>query len=273
MVNRLWHHHFGKGLVATPSDFGMMGMRPTHPELLDWLASEFVTKGWSVKHMQKLITTSAAFRQSSGFRKEAAAVDSSNKLLWRFPRTRLDAEVIRDSSLYVAGLLNLKGRRTGVFPDLPAGMPAPRGGWGAPDATERNRRSVYIFVRRNSHYPMLEAFDLAGAQESCSRRNATTTAPQALALLNSRLSREWAEAFAGRVIQQAGAAAERQVDTAYRLAYSRRPQPAEKDLASTFLHRQTEILKERIAAGEPISQVATGNTDVDRVQAAALVDF
>ncbi len=273
MVNRLWHHHFGKGLVATPSDFGMMGMRPTHPELLDWLASEFVKNGWSVKHMQKLIVTSAAFRQSSGFRKEAAAADSSNKLLWRFPRKRLDAEVIRDSSLYVAGLLNLEEGGPGVFPDLPAGMPAPRGGWGAPDAKERNRRSVYIFVRRNSHYPMLEAFDFAGAQESCSRRNATTTAPQALALLNSRLSREWAESFASRVIQQAGAGADRQVDAAYRLAYSRSPLAAEKDMAFTFLHRQSEILKERIAAGEPVSQAAAENTKVDRVQAAALVDF
>ena len=154
MVNRIWQHHFGDGLVATPSDFGMMGARPTHPEL-DWLAAEFVRSGWSIKHIQKLIVTSAVFRQSSAFREDAAAVNASNKLLWRFPRKRLDAEAIRDSSLSIAGLLNLKEGGPGVYPDLPAGMPAPRGGWGTADLAERNRRSVYIFVRRNSHYPML----------------------------------------------------------------------------------------------------------------------
>ena len=273
MVNRIWQHHFAEGLVATPSDFGMMGARPSHPELLDWLAAEFVRSGWSVKHIQKLIVTSAAFRQSSAFREDASAANANNKLLWRFPRKRLDAEAIRDSSLWIAGLLNLKEGGPGVYPDLPPGMPAPRGGWGTADPAERNRRSVYIFVRRNSHYPMLEVFDLAGSQESCSRRNGTTTAPQALALLNSGLSREWAEAFASRVIREAGLRFDQQLEKAWLLAYSRRPQPAEKDLAYSFLHRQEEILKDRDRAGEPLSLVSNGQTTVDRIPAAALVDL
>jgi len=274
MANRIWSYHFGRGIAATPSDFGIMGMRPTNPELLDWLADEFVRSGWSMKHLHRLIVTSNAYRQSTAFREDAAKVDSANRLLWRFPRQRLDAEVIRDSSLSIAGLLDLKMGGPGVYPELPTGMPAPRGGWDtAANDSDRNRRSVYIFVRRNSRYPMLEVFDLATSQETCPRRDVTTTAPQALTLLNSKLSRDWAEALAGRVIRAAGPVFSKEVDLAFRLAYSRPPDSAEKDTAMTFLDRQIKILAERDKAGEPISQPAGAMAGVDRLQAAALVDF
>jgi hypothetical protein len=274
MVNRIWHYHFGRGLVSTPSDFGIMGTRPSHPELLDWLADEFVRSGWSVKHLHRLILMSSAYRQSTAFREDAAKIDSSNKLLWRFPRQRLDAEAIRDSSLYVSGLLDFKAGGPGVYPELPIGMQAPRGGWDtASSGGDRNRRSIYIFVRRNSRYPMLEVFDLASTQEACPRRDVTTTAPQALTLLNSKLSREWAEALAGRVIGDAGPSFPAEVERAFRLTYSRPPDAAEKDTALTFLNRQLKILAERDKAGEPISQPKGPTAAIDRLQAAALVDF
>ncbi len=273
MANRIWHYHFGRGIVPTTSDFGIMGTRASHPELLDWLAAEFVRSGWSMKHMHRLILTSSAYRQSSAFRDEAAKVDSADRLLWRFPRQRLDAEEIRDASLSISGLLDLKMGGPGVYPELPLGMQAPRGGWEtAKNDSDRNRRSIYIFVRRNSRYPMLEVFDQAGTQEACPRRDVTTTAPQALTLLNSKLSREWAEALAGRAIRDAGPQFSAEVERAYRLAYSRPPDPAEKDTALTFYDRQVKILAERDKAGEPISRPA-GGARVDRLQAAALVDF
>ena len=163
-----------------------MGERPTHPELLDWLAQEFVRSGWSLKHMHRLIMNSAVYQQASEFRKDAAEIDSSNRLLWAFPRHRLESEVIRDSSLQVAGMLNAKAGGPSVFPELPEGMPAPRGGWKLSSEEERNRRSVYIFVKRNARYPMMEAFDMPDTHESCSRRDVTVTAPQALTMLNDQ---------------------------------------------------------------------------------------
>ncbi|HEU0011570.1 MAG TPA: DUF1549 and DUF1553 domain-containing protein, partial [Verrucomicrobiae bacterium] len=193
MVNRVWHYHFGRGLVGTPSDLGLKGDRPTHPALLDWLAAEFVepveafkrssveaaanstiqryndstiqrfndsttARPWSLKHLHRLIMTSAAYQQSSAHREAAAKLDPQNKLLWKFPRQRLQGEVIRDSGLAVAGLLNLKMGGPSVFPELPVGMTQPRGGWKVSAGEEQNRRSVYVFVRRNTRYPMFDSF-------------------------------------------------------------------------------------------------------------------
>lgn len=274
MVNRIWQYHFGKGIVATSSDLGVMGNRPSNPELLDWLAAEFVRSGWSIKHMHRLMVLSSTYRQSSAFRKDAAEVDDADKFLWRYPRQRLDAEVIRDSALYVSGLLNLKMGGPGVYAELPDGMPAPRGGWDTdPNPAERDRRSIYIFVRRNSRYPVLEVFDLASAQETCPRRDVTTIAPQALTLLNSKLSREWSESLAARVIHDAGPDVPAEMDRAYVLMYSRHPDSQERDMGFTFLDRQLKILSERAAAGEKISQVSDLPAGMKPVQAAALVDF
>ena len=249
MVNRIWHHHFGRGIVAMPSDFGVMSGGPSHPELLDLLAKEFVESGWSVKAMHRLIMNSHAYQQSSAPRPEAARVDSENRLLWRFPPQRLEAEVLRDSVLSVAGTLNPKVGGESVMPPLPAGMPKPRGGWAtSADPADHNRRSVYIFMRRNRPYPMLDVFDFPDSHESCARRNQTMTAPQALTLLNSEQTARWAEAFASRVLEQAGNSSSARVETAHLLAYSRPPDAWEKDAALSFLERQGNITGDEAAA-------------------------
>lgn len=274
-VNRLWHYHFSEGIVATPSDFGLMGQRPTHPALLDWLADDFVRSGWDVKRMQKMIVMSNAYQQSSALNDASAKADPRNRLLWRFPRERLEGEVIRDSALYVSGLLNLSVGGPSVFPELPAGAGKPRGGWKtSTDPADENRRSIYIFVRRNARYPMLEEFDMPDTHESCGRRNQTITAPQALSLLNDKLTLEWAAAFAGRVIKQAGADANAQIENAYRLAYGRSPDGWEKDKVLTFFAKQKTIVADRLAAGGKAA-LPTGSLPegMQPAQAAALVDF
>ena len=239
IVNRVWQHHFGTGIVSTPSDFGMMGSRPTHPELLDWLTADFIANGWSLKRLHRLIMTSSAYRQSSQQRDAAREVDPSNKLLWRYPPQRLEAEAIRDSVLAVTGLLNGETGGPSVFPPLPANMPKPVGGWDVDkDAAQHHRRSVYIFVRRNDPYPMLNAIDFPDSHETCSRRNRTTTAPQALTLLNSPLMADWSRHFASRMQNLEPA---QQVKTAYRLAYAREPEPREMDTGLTFLASQTNL--------------------------------
>ncbi len=223
MVNRIWHHHFGKGIVGTPSDFGVQGDRPTHPELLDYLATEFVKNGWSIKAMHRLIVNSATYRQSAGYDPIAAKIDPEDRLLWRYPRHRLEGEVIRDSALAAAGLLNPKMGGPSIFPEVPAGMES-RGGWHVnDDASERNRRSVYVFVRRNTRYPMFEAFDMPDTHESCGRRYNTITPIQALSLLNDRMTMDWAKAFAGKVIAAAGDDEQKQIETAYQMAFDRKP--------------------------------------------------
>ena len=170
MVNRVWHHHFGTGIVATPGDLGVMGARPTHPELLDWLTSEFVSSGWSLKQLHRLIVTSRTYRQSSLDRPSARQTDPSNRLLWRYSPQRLEAEAVRDSALAVAGTLNPSTGGPSVFPPLPAGMPKPIGGWdSSTNPADQQRRSIYIFVRRNDPYPMLNAFDFPDTHETCSR--------------------------------------------------------------------------------------------------------
>ncbi len=241
MVNRIWHHHFGAGIVATPGDFGVMGSRPTHPELLDWLASEFTASGWSIKKMHRLIMTSSTYRQSARGRDEARKIDPENKLLWRVSPQRLEAEAIRDSALAVAGVLNPAAGGPSVFPELPPGAAKPVGGWElSKNAEERNRRSIYIFVRRNDPYPMLNVADFPDTHDSCSRRNRTTTAPQALALLNSRLTADWSKQFAARVAGTAGGDASKRIEAAYDLAFSRKPDSWEIDKGLTFLGRQAE---------------------------------
>ena len=155
-----------------------------------------------------------------------------------------------------------------MYPELPADMPPPRGGWKVSSPEERNRRSVYIFVRRNSRYPMMEAFDMPDTHESCSRRDVTTTAPQALTMLNDRVALEWAQAFAGRAL-----AAKDPVDRAFRLAYSRPPDPWEKDTVATFFHKQESLIAARLAKGEKPALPAAMPDGLDPAHAAAFVDF
>jgi hypothetical protein len=260
--------------VATSSDFGLKGERPTHPALLDWLAGEFVNNGWSLKKLHRLIMTSSTYQQSSALRQQAAQVDPDDKLFWRFPLHRLEGEAIRDSALRVAGLLNPKMGGPSIFPELPTGMPAPRGGWKVnTDVSERNRRSVYVFVRRNTRYPLFESLDMPDPHESCARRNITTSPLQALHLFNSRMTLEWAQHFAGRVIQKAGADPMKQIDTAYRLAFGRAPDPQERETIKNFLRQQRVLVAER-SPGDDDAPLPLGPTlKIPPADAAALVDF
>ena len=273
MVNRIWQYHFGRGLVATASDFGLKGEPPTHPRLLDWLASEFIRGGWSIKQMHRLIMSSSTYLQSSQFRDAAAKVDPENRLFWRFPRQRLEGETIRDSALAVAGLLNPKMGGPSVFPELPPGMSAV-GGWPVTkEESERNRRSIYVFVRRNTRYPIFETFDMPDTHETCSRRMVTTSPTQALTMLNSKLALEWAQSLAARVLNAAGPDSGSQIESAYRMAFSRPPDLTEKGIAGRFFERQREILDRRAAAGQPLALPPGLPPQYDRAQAAALVDF
>ncbi len=273
MVNRIWHYHFGRGIAATPSDFGMMGERPTHKELLDYLTTWFVDNGWSVKKLHKLILTSRTYQRTSAMNAQAAKVDPDNKLYWRFSPRRLEGESIRDAMLQVSGRLNLKMHGPGVFPPLPPGV-VTRGGWKNDERVdEAERRSVYVFVRRNTRYPMFEAFDMPDTHESCARRNTTLTAPQALELLNNELVFEWARALAGRVLNDSGIPAEAAIERAWRLAYSRQPEAAEVATAKSFLERHTPILRERLARQEKIALPGNLPANKDRAAAAAFVDF
>jgi hypothetical protein len=235
LVNRVWQHHFGRGIVPTPSDFGLRGQRPTHPELLDWLATEFVEGGWSIKHLHRLLLTSAAYRQSSKASPEALAKDPDNQLFSRMNRVRLEGEAIRDSLLAVSGRLNGAMGGPGVFPPVAGDTLRDARVWPvSPDSRDHVRRSVYVFARRNLRFPFLEAFDLPDSNLSCPRRERSTTAPQALALLNDADVMTAARALAARVSKEASTEDER-IALAYRLALARRPSGTEIQLAQDFL--------------------------------------
>lgn len=238
IVNRLWQGHFAKGLVETPSDFGKMGSEPTHPELLDWLAAELIESGWSLKSLHRLIVTTATYRRSSK-RVGAADPDPENHWLAHQNRRRLDGEAIRDAMLAASGQLNPALGGPPVFPPLPAELTklSSKGAtWPVSWASrDRNRRSLYIFVRRNLRYPFFEAFDRPDTNASCPRRAITTTAPQALSLLNSRLSGEAARALSIDVERSEGRDVDAKVERAYLLALGRRPDQAERELARAFL--------------------------------------
>jgi hypothetical protein len=233
IVNRLWQHHFGRGLVATPSDFGLRGERPSHPELLDWLADELVSGGWRLKRMHKLMLMSETYQQSTSG--PAAASDPENRLLSRMNRRRLEGEAVRDALLAISGRLNHAMRGPGVV--VPENA---QGGGGAkalpvnPDPGERARRSVYLFGRRNLRHPFLEAFDLPDSNLSCPRRERSTTAPQALALLNDADVMTAANAVAEK-LEKASSAFDARIERAYRQALGRPPTTNEHERARTFL--------------------------------------
>ncbi len=250
MANRIWHYHFGRGIAASPSDFGAMGDRPTNPPLLDYLAAAFVENGWSIKKMHRLIMLSRAYRESSSAQEAAAALDPDNTLYWRYPRHRAEGEVIRDAMLLASGKLNLKMGGPGVYPELPAGaVPTRYNEWKVnKDPEELNRRSVYIFVKRNMVYPMLEAFDQASSQETCPRRFQTVIPSQALTLLNDPLVRQWSRALAGRVLNDTGLSTEQQVERAFGLVVSRPPHADERQAVLAFLNQQSTEIGDRAAA-------------------------
>jgi mono/diheme cytochrome c family protein len=272
MVNRIWQYHFGTGIVPTASDFGRAGALPTHPELLDWLSSQFVANGWRMKAIHRLIMTSEAYQQTSDFREEAAEADPDNRLVWRFNRRRLEGEAVRDAALAASGLLNLKMAGPSVFPELPPGA---TGAWPVTqDEAERSRRSVYVFVKRNQRYPLFEAFDFPDTHEPCARRTVTNTAPQALMLFNSALTLKWAQALAGRVLA-ASETSDQWPAQAYRLVLQRDPDAEEQSLALEFLRTQTERLRARATdpKGLALPAVDALPEGDDPAVAAALVDL
>ena len=237
MVNRIWQGHFGRGIVGTPNNFGRQGDPPTHPELLDWLASEFASSGWSIKAMHRLIMLSSAYRMSSAFRAENAARDPDNRFLWRMNRRRLDAESLRDAVLAVAGTLNPKSGGRPVLP--PLSREERLGMWDKDDwpesldRSEHDRRSVYIFAKRQFPYPMFKTFDAPDPATSCGRRAVTTVAPQALTLLNSEFMLRSARALAERL--ESEKSPDLVVERAWELAFSRPPEPAETESAREML--------------------------------------
>jgi hypothetical protein len=249
IVNRVWHYHFGRGIAGTPSDFGVMGERPVNKELLDYLTATFVENGWSIKKLHRMIMLSNAYQQASSYNPDAAKMDPDDKLVWRYNPHRLEGEVIRDSMLQVSGLLNEKMHGPGVFPPLPPGVLATRGGWKDNESDEEaDRRSVYIFVRRNMRYPMIEVFDMPDTHESCARRDVTTTAPQALELLNNELVLDWSRSLAKKVANDAGLTADELATRAFRLTFSRAPSERERKIALDFLTRQERIAGTKEAA-------------------------
>jgi len=239
IVNRIWYWHFGKGIAGTPNDFGRQGEAPTHPEMLDWLACNFMQNGWSIKKLQRLIMLSNAYRMSSQTDDSDARVDASNQYLWRMNRQRMDAETLRDSVLNVAGVLNLKMTGRPVIPDLTkeekAGMWASNQWPVSLDPLERNRRSVYLYVKRSFPFPMLAIFDEPDTAVSCPRRDVTTVAPQALALLNSEFMEEQARNLSARVQKAHPGDRDAWIRSAWELVLNRDPAPEEKEKALSFL--------------------------------------
>ncbi len=234
IVNRLWQHHFGRGIVETPSDFGLRGARPSHPELLDWLACELIDGEWKLKRIHRLMLLSDTYQQSAS-NPDAVASDPDNRLFSRAVRRRLEGEAVRDSLLAVSGRLNPKAGGPGVvLPNLTRAAGGSRPVPVTADVKEYTRRTVYMFSRRNLRDPFLEAFDLPDSNLSCPKREKSTTAPQALALLNSPEAMAASKALAERLTNEAATDAERIV-LAYRLALGRAPSAKEVERATAFL--------------------------------------
>ena len=220
IVNRLWQHHFGRGIVSTPSDFGTQGDRPTHPELLDWLATELIKNNWQLKPLHKLMLCSAAYRQSSLSNPQKQKLDPDNKLIWRHPRQRVEAEIVRDNMLSVSGLLDTTMFGPG---SLDEGM---------------TRRSIYFTIKRSRLIPTLRLFDGPDSLQSIGARQVTTVAPQALMLMNSPNARQYAARFAQRAAPNETMPHAEAIRAAYLLALSRSPAPAELTDALAFLEQQ-----------------------------------
>jgi hypothetical protein len=242
VVNRLWQNHFGAALVSTPNDFGVNGDEPSHPELLDHLARKLVEGGWRLKPIHRMILLSSTYRQSSEQNAAFQKIDPDNRRVWRFSRRRLAAQEIRDAMLAVAGTINLKASGPSVIApvdqELIDLLYKPSQWEVTPDEREHHRRSIYLIAKRNLRLPFMEVFDQPDLQTSCARRESSTHSPQALELLNGKLSNQLAEAFAHRLRQEAGSTASDQVELAYRLVAGREPRDKEREAALLFLDEQ-----------------------------------
>jgi Protein of unknown function (DUF1553) len=245
LVNRVWGWHFGEGIVRTPNDFGAQGEPPTHPELLDWLTRDFTDHGWSLKHLHRRILLSRTYQTASVAAGRGLRVDPENRLLWHFPRRRLEGEAVRDALLACAGTLNPKPFGPPVVPPLGkdelTGLFDAKGKWPVTkDAAEHTRRSVYLLERRTFLYPLFAAFDAPEVMTSCARRTKTIVPTQALALLNSPPAREQAAAFGRRLLKESDGKPEAVVARAWPLAFGRPATPAETERALSFLRRRAD---------------------------------
>lgn len=261
IVNRVWQHHFGRGLSTTPSDFGVMGDEPSHPELLDYLARRLLARDWSLKHLHREIVLSAVYQTKSDRPQEedrpaavgageawaaASQVDPENYLWSRFPRRRLDAESLRDAMFAVSGTLNLEAAGPGVQPPLPPEMikTLKSGQWKtSPKKADHFRRSIYIFARRNLRYPFFATFDRPAANASCAVRQPSTTAVQSLLLFNSDTTMQASRRLADAIIASRPNDHRGQCIEIYRRLFSRTPEPAELDDCIAFYEQQTSMLR------------------------------
>ena len=266
-MNRLWQQYFGQGIVATVDDFGTRGDAPTHPELLDWLAVEFVEGGWDLKAMHRLIVTSATYRQSSRVAPEHLEADPLNRFLERAPRLRLDAEVLRDSALADAGLLNETMGGPSVYPPQPEGVTSLAYGgteWPTSKGSDRHRRGLYTYWKRTVPYPGAMVFDTPPGDEACVRRRRTNTPLQALAMLNDPVYVEAAQALALRVLDEGGTADEDRVRFLYSICLSREPDDQELERMETFLRRDDTHTVDKataLARSGPAAMRAPTRTD------------
>jgi len=244
IANRLWHYHFGNGIVRTPNDFGIQGDRPSHPELLDWLASELQARDWRLKDMHKLIMMSAAYRQGTAYDEAKAKVDPNNRLWWHRAPRRLEAEIIRDNMLAVSDTLNTKmfgpGIKPYMHPDAIATGSTNKWPKDVVDNPSTWRRSVYIYVKRSVIMPMMEAFDGPTVMQSCARRETTVIPSQALISFNSKFAGDQAKQFADRLVKEAGNDPKAQVQHAFKIALGRDATNQEIASSLTFLKEQTK---------------------------------
>ena len=245
MANRIWHHHFGRGIVRTLDNLGRMGDAPTHPELLDYLAVEFMDRGWSVKEMHRLLMTSEAYRMASAHEDaDSRAADPENRLLWQYRPQRLEAEALRDAIMTVSGAIDLTVGGQPVFPHVPQELllAARNGYWdNQADGPDVWRRSVYVFRRRSLSFPFFETFDLPDQNQTAAARNVSTVATQALTLMNNEFVLNQARLFAERLERAAPGDVDRQVDLAYRIALTRPPAAEEARIARDLVSSQSLV--------------------------------
>jgi hypothetical protein len=278
LVNRVWQTYFGTGLVASSEDLGTQSEAPSHPELLDWLAVEFMERGWSLKALHRLIVCSSTYRQSSRVTPAVYARDPYNRLLARGPRFRVEAEVVRDVALAAGGLLNpaVGGRST--FPPLPGFLVVPPASygpkiWPEDNGPDRYRRSLYVFRYRSIPYPALEAFDAPNGDFACVKRARSNTPLQALVGLNEPVSVECARGLAGRVLRESGNTDEQRLEYAFRLCVARKPAPGEAaELAGLLAKERRRFAAAGARPGELLGAgPAAGLKDVPPAEAAAWV--
>ncbi len=245
MANRIWHHHFGRGIVRTLDNLGRMGDAPTHPELLDYLAVEFMDRGWSVKEMHRLLMTSEAYRMASAHEDaDSRAADPENRLLWQYRPQRLEAEALRDAIMTVSGAIDLTVGGEPVFPHVPQELllAARNGYWdNQADGPDVWRRSVYVFRRRSLSFPFFETFDLPDQNQTAAARNVSTVATQALTLMNNEFVLNQARLFAERLERAAPGDVDRQIDLAYRIALTRPPAAEEARIARDLVSSQSLV--------------------------------